>query len=82
MSRVIGGRRLFEVVPGQHRPKTVRNGVIFLALLVAADWPGSADFGPYGRAGLATLIALVLFALAPPATERFTAPTVSRTDDL
>ena len=30
-----------------------------LALLVAADWPGSGDFGPYGRAGLATLIALV-----------------------
>ena len=28
-----------------------------LALLVAADWPGSGDFGPSGRAGLATLIA-------------------------
>jgi osmoprotectant transport system permease protein len=42
-----------------------------LALLVAADWPGSADFGPYGRAGLATLIALVLFALPPLITNGY-----------
>lgn len=42
-----------------------------LALLVAADWPGSADFGPYGRAGLATLIALVLFALPPLITNAY-----------
>lgn len=44
-----------------------------LALLVAADWPGSADFGPYGRAGLATLIALVLFALPPLITNGYVA---------
>lgn len=44
-----------------------------LALLVAADWPGSADFGPYGRAGLATLIALVLFALPPLITNAYVA---------
>jgi osmoprotectant transport system permease protein len=36
-----------------------------LALLVTADFPGTAAFGPYGRAGLATLIALTLFALPP-----------------
>jgi len=42
-----------------------------LAILVAADWPGSADFGPYGRAGLATLIALVLFALPPLITNGY-----------
>ena len=42
-----------------------------LALLVAADWPGSGDFGPYGRAGLATLIALVLFALPPLITNGY-----------
>ncbi len=36
-----------------------------LALLVVADWPGTRSFGPYGRAGLATIIALTLFALPP-----------------
>lgn len=44
-----------------------------LALLVAADWPGSSVFGPYGRAGLATLIALVLFALPPIITNAYVA---------
>jgi osmoprotectant transport system permease protein len=43
-----------------------------LALLVTADWPGSDDFGPYGRAGLATLIALALFALPPLVTNAYT----------
>ena len=36
-----------------------------LALLVTADWPGTDELGPYGRAGLATLLALALFALPP-----------------
>jgi len=36
-----------------------------LAILVTADWPGTQEFGPYGRAGLATIIALTLFALPP-----------------
>ena len=44
-----------------------------LALLVIADWPGSDEFGPYGRAGLATLIALMLFALPPIVTQSFVA---------
>jgi osmoprotectant transport system permease protein len=44
-----------------------------LALLVIADWPGTADFGPYGRAGLATLIALMLFALPPIVTQSYVA---------
>lgn len=35
-----------------------------LALLVVG-WPGTAELGPYGRAGLATIIALTLFALPP-----------------
>jgi osmoprotectant transport system permease protein len=39
--------------------------------VVAADRPGSGDFGPYGRAGLATLIALVLFALPPLITNGY-----------
>jgi osmoprotectant transport system permease protein len=44
-----------------------------LALLVTADVPGRADFGPFGRAGLATLIALTLFALPPIITNSYVA---------
>jgi osmoprotectant transport system permease protein len=44
-----------------------------LAVLVTADWPGPAHLGPYGRAGLATLIALALFALPPLVTNTYTA---------
>lgn len=44
-----------------------------LALFVTADWPGTQSFGPYGRAGLATLIALVLFALPPIITQAYVA---------
>lgn len=42
-----------------------------LGLLVSFEWPGSAYFGPYGRAGLATLIALVAFALPPIITQAY-----------
>lgn len=44
-----------------------------LALLVAAEWPGSGSFGPYGRAGLATLLALTAFALPPIITQGYVA---------
>jgi osmoprotectant transport system permease protein len=44
-----------------------------LALLVTADFPGSDDLGPFGRAGLATLIALTLFALPPIITNAYVA---------
>jgi osmoprotectant transport system permease protein len=44
-----------------------------LALLVTADWPGSDELGPYGRAGLATIIALTLFALPPIITNGYVA---------
>lgn len=44
-----------------------------LALLVTADWPGTDTLGPYGRAGLATLIALTLFALPPIITNGYVA---------
>jgi osmoprotectant transport system permease protein len=44
-----------------------------LALLVAADWPGVASFGPYGRAGIATLLALAAFALPPIITNSYVA---------
>jgi osmoprotectant transport system permease protein len=44
-----------------------------LALLVVAPWPGTDSFGPYGRAGLATLIALTLFALPPIITNSYVA---------
>ena len=44
-----------------------------LALLARFAWPGSAEFGPYGRAGLATLVALVLFALPPLITQSYVA---------
>lgn len=44
-----------------------------LALLVTADWPGTSTFGPYGRAGVATLIALTLFALPPIITNAYAA---------
>lgn len=42
-----------------------------LALLVTADWPGTETFGPYGRAGLATILALTLFALPPIITNAY-----------
>ncbi|MGL5824129.1 MAG: ABC transporter permease [Nocardioides sp.] len=44
-----------------------------LGLLVTADWPGTATWGPYGRAGLATLVALTLFALPPIITHAYVA---------
>lgn len=44
-----------------------------LGLLVTADWPGVSTFGPYGRAGLATLIALAAFALPPIVTNAYVA---------
>jgi len=39
-----------------------------LAILVTTSWPGVVTFGPYGRAGISTLIALTLFALPPIVT--------------
>lgn len=44
-----------------------------LAILVTLDHPGTATLGPYGRAGLATLIALALFALPPLFTNAYVA---------
>jgi len=44
-----------------------------LALLVVAPWPGTGELGPFGRAGLATLIALTLFALPPIITNSYVA---------
>jgi len=52
-----------------------------LALLVTADpwgwtggvFPGTADLGPFGRGGAATLVALMLFALPPLITNGYTA---------
>lgn len=44
-----------------------------LALLVTADWPGTSTVGPYGRAGIATLLALTLFALPPIITNSYVA---------
>jgi osmoprotectant transport system permease protein len=44
-----------------------------LAILVTLDHPGVAVLGPYGRAGLATLIALGLFALPPIITNGYVA---------
>lgn len=44
-----------------------------LAILVTLRHPGTATLGPYGRAGLATLIALTLFALPPIFTNAYVA---------
>jgi osmoprotectant transport system permease protein len=45
---------------------------VFAVLLILSLGPvGSSTFGPYGRAGLATLIALVLFALPPIITNAY-----------
>ncbi|MBD8868260.1 ABC transporter permease [Nocardioides donggukensis] len=44
-----------------------------LALFVTADFPGTDTLGPYGRAGLATLLALTLFALPPIITNAYVA---------
>jgi osmoprotectant transport system permease protein len=44
-----------------------------LAILVTLDHPGVSTFGPYGRAGIATLIALTLFALPPIVTNGYVA---------
>ena len=55
----------------QHRPGDP--DVRAAGLFVTADFPGTADFGPYGRAGLATLLALALFALPPMITNSYVA---------
>ncbi len=44
-----------------------------LALLVTLDFPGREELGPYGRAGLATLLALAAFALPPIITNAYVA---------
>jgi osmoprotectant transport system permease protein len=44
-----------------------------LALFVTASFPGTRYLGPYGRAGLATLLALALFALPPIITNSYVA---------
>src|SRR3990170_9010117 len=45
---------------------------VFAVLLVLSLGPiGSEQFGPYGRAGLATLISLILFALPPLITNAY-----------
>jgi osmoprotectant transport system permease protein len=45
---------------------------VFAVLLVLSLGPvGSSELGPYGRAGMATLIALVLFALPPIITNAY-----------
>ncbi len=45
---------------------------VFAVLLVLSLGPiGSGELRPYGRAGLATLIALVLFALPPLITNAY-----------
>lgn len=45
---------------------------VFAVLIVLSVGPlGADEFGPYGRAGLATLIALVLFALPPIITNAY-----------
>jgi osmoprotectant transport system permease protein len=44
-----------------------------LALFVTLDFPGDGQFGPYGRAGLATLLALTLFGLPPVITNAYVA---------
>ncbi|MDX6359175.1 MAG: osmoprotectant transport system permease protein, partial [Nocardioidaceae bacterium] len=44
-----------------------------LAILVTTDHPGVSTFGAYGRAGIATLIALSLFALPPIITNGYVA---------
>src|SRR5215210_6516148 len=45
---------------------------VFAVLLVLSLGPiGSSELGPYGRAGLATLISLVLFALPPLITNAY-----------
>ncbi len=44
----------------------------FAVLVLLSLGPlGTADFGPYGRAGLATLVALLLFALPPIVTNAY-----------
>lgn len=44
-----------------------------LAVLVTLSWPGTATLGPYGRGGLATIVALTLFALPPVITNGYVA---------
>jgi osmoprotectant transport system permease protein len=45
---------------------------VFAVLIVLSLGPiGNDEFGPYGRAGLATLVALVLFALPPVITNAY-----------
>lgn len=44
-----------------------------LAVLAVLSWPGTTTVGPYGRAGLATILALTLFALPPIITNGYVA---------
>lgn len=51
MSERKGFMKRFEYIPGQHRPKTIRNGVIFLAIvsmLCYMAYAGSPPFWPQG----------------------------------
>jgi osmoprotectant transport system permease protein len=47
--------------------------IVALLALFSLSVLGNDDFGPYGRAGLATLVTLALFALPPIVTATYTA---------
>jgi osmoprotectant transport system permease protein len=47
--------------------------IVALLALFSLSILGNDDFGPYGRAGLATLVTLALFALPPIVTATYTA---------
>ena len=62
-----------EAGPGEAAPGGAAPGNGALAGGVPPNSPGVSTFGPYGRAGLATLIALALFALPPIVTNGYVA---------
>ena len=71
-SRCTSGHRRRGGVVAVNVSNVGRAVPVFAVLLVLALGPiGSEEFGPYGRAGLATLIALVLFALPPIITNAY-----------
>ena len=67
------GRGGFLAINISNVGRAIPTFALLALLVVAPTGPGTDEFGPYGRAGLATLIALTLFALPPIITNSYVA---------
>ncbi|MGH3498288.1 MAG: ABC transporter permease [Nocardioidaceae bacterium] len=64
------GRGGFLAINISNVGRAVPTFAVLVLLSVGPSW-GTAELGPYGRAGLATLLSLVLFALPPIITNSY-----------